>query len=386
MAVSGLRQNNERAVLSVVAALPGSSAAQIARSTGLGAQSVSRILTELENVGLVRRGEVIRGQRGQPAVPIFLDPAGAYCIGGEIGWRHFHVVLINLGGEILGEHRRSYDYPDSSAILPELVSIIQLLTGLVPDAHRARLLGAGLAMPSGLHRNAGLVGAPPEVAEHWKSMDLHAEVGEATGLDIFAFNDGNAGCWAELAALPSPRPSNLAYLQVGTFVGAGLIAQGRLWEGPTGNSANLGSMVVRGSNDQLAPAHLTASLYAFDQRLKAVGQSLPSGNPLDWDWTEFEPVLSEWIADASKSLAHVIMNTSAVMEFDTAIVDGVMPTPVVERLVQAIVDQVAAFPTLTSDRPEIRLGSRGSGAAAFGAALKPMFRRLFSRETTDIAD
>lgn len=386
MAVSGLRQNNERAVLTVVATAPGSSAAQIARTTGLGAQSVSRILADLESVGLVYRGEPQRGQRGQPAIPIYMDPNGAYCVGCEIGWRHMHILIRNLGGEILGEHKRHYAYPDADEILAEVVSLTKLLVGLVSSEKSERILGVGLAMPSGIARNAHLVGAPEPVIQAWGELDLAAEVQKATQQTVFPFNDGNAGCWAELAAYPTPRPNNLAYIQVGTFLGAGLIADGRLWEGPSGNSANLGSMVVCDSQGQQQFAHLTASIYALEKRLASAGVTLPAGNPSNWDWDGMEPIVSEWLEEAGIALAHVIINTAAVMEFGTAIVDGVMPRPIVERLVEKVKERVALSPVLTTDRPSIVIGRLGADAPARGAALKPMFRRLFSRDLADLED
>ena len=65
----GLRRANERAVLTVIGFNPGVSNADIARLSGLAPQTVSAILTDLDGMGLIARGEVLRGRRGQPATP-----------------------------------------------------------------------------------------------------------------------------------------------------------------------------------------------------------------------------------------------------------------------------------------------------------------------------
>lgn len=385
MAPAGLRANNERAVLTAVATAPGASAADIARTTGLGAQSVSRILGELEGSGLVYRGEVRRdGQRGQPAVPIFMDPNGAFCIGCEVGWRHLHILIRNLGGQVLGEHRRDYPFPDARTIFGEIGSVARLMTGLVPEQYRSRLLGMGLAMPSGIGRNADLLGASPEDAAAWKGTDILGAAEAAAGMKVFMFNDGNAACWGEIAAYPPPRPNNLAYFLIGTFVGAGLIAEGRLWEGPTGNSANLGSMLVTDRDGKQNFVHLIASITAFERRLAVAGLPIPTGNPVDWDWDSYEPHVTEWLDDAGWALAKTIANTSAVMEFSVVVVDGVMARPIVDRLIERVRHHSDALPVLTSDKPVIEEGRMGGAAPAHGAALKPMYRRLFSRDTADI--
>lgn len=385
MEVSGLRINNERAVLTAIATNPGSSAAEVARATGLGAQTVARLLVDLEASGLVRRGEARRGQRGQPATPLFIDPDGVFVVGCELGWRHYDILIRNFVGEVLGEHRRDYPFPDIDVVIAEIGSLARLLVGMVPPELRSRVLGMGLAMPGGIGRNIDLVGGSEDQAARWRELDVVAAVKEASGLEVYRFNDGNAACWAELTALPAPRPANLAYFQIGTFIGAGLIAEGRLWEGPTGNSANMGSMLVTDSSGQQEFVHLIASLHALEKRLIAAGYPAPTGNPQTWPWDELEPVVADWLDEAAMAMAKVIANTHAVMEFSLAIVDADLPRPLVERIVERIREHSRALPVLTSDPPRIDIGRLGGGAAARGAASKPIFRRYFSREPADVS-
>ena len=312
-----------------------------------------------------------------------LNPDGVFSIGCEIGWRHYHILIRNLTGDILGEHWREYSFPDAQSVIAEVASLARLLVQTVPTDLRHRIIGLGLAMPAGIDRNIDLLGGEPEQASLWRSIDVRSALHEATGLAIYSFNDGNAACWAELAAHPPPRPANLAYLQVGTFVGAGLIAEGRLWEGPTGNSANLGSMLVADDTGKLEFAHLVASLVALEKRLAAAGRPVPQGDPSTWDWEQLEPVASAWLDDAARALARVIANTNAVMEFGVALIDGYMPRPVIGRLVEKVEEYVDALPVLTSDRPRLEAGRLGRSAAARGAALKPIFRKYFSRDLAD---
>lgn len=384
MPTSGLRLNNERAVLTAVGIAPGSSGAEITRATGLGAQTVSRLLVDLENMGLVIKGEPRRGARGQPAIPIHLNPEGAFCIGCEMGWRHIEILIQNLSGEILGRHRRDYAFPDRESIFEEIGSLAKLMSTLVPERSRHRLLGMGLATPSGFERNMALLGAPKEKISEWNDVDLALEAGKATGLDVYLYNDGNAGCWGELAATAVPRPRNLAYILVSTFVGAGLMAEGRLFEGPNGRSANLGSMMVSGGDGGRQYVHLIASLVALERKLGARGVQVPRGNPLNWDWEALEPVASEWIKEAGEAIAKVIVNTSAVVELELAVIDGVMPKAIVERLVEVVRNSLAATPALTSEWPDISMGKLGNAAPALGASWLPMYRRYFSRERSDV--
>ena len=74
---SGMRDHNERLVLSLVRQHGALAKTDIARITGLSAQTVSVIMRALEQDGLLLRGEPVRGKIGQPSGPRLLDADGA---------------------------------------------------------------------------------------------------------------------------------------------------------------------------------------------------------------------------------------------------------------------------------------------------------------------
>jgi predicted NBD/HSP70 family sugar kinase len=386
MQVSGVRRANLRAVLTLVAVNPGISAAELARRSSLAPQTVSALLEELVQAGLVRTGEAIRGRRGQPATPHFVNSTGAYAIGVELGWKHIEAVLVDIGGNALAQYRRDYHFPDPRAVFKELRAVTRQFVSKVPEAGRSRILGVGIAAPTGIGRNVELLNADPALGAAWREIDLKAEAQKATGMEVQLFNDGNAACWAELSALPAPRPSSFAYILISTFVGAGIVAANTLWEGPTGNSANIGSMLVTDRAGKQNFVHLLASIYALERRLAAAGIEVPSTTPLFWPWEDWEPHVSEWIDDAGPALAKALLNSAAVIEYQVAIVDGVMPGDIIDRLIESVRAAMSKMPTLTFDAPEVRKGLIGGAAPAAGAAYLPLYRTFFSRDLSHIAE
>lgn len=377
---ASLRAANRRAVLTTIAMQSGRSNAEVSRHTGLAPQTASAIVAELEAEGMVLRGEVLRGRRGQPATPLFLNAEGAYAIGCELGRRHLEIVLINLSGTVIARYRRDFDYPDASSAAEEIAGLAKQFVESIAAEHRHRLVGIGLATPTNIGRNIEELGAPPEQGVLWAGLDLRAGIEARTGLITQWYNDGNAACWAEVSFHPAPRPASFTYLFVTTFLGAGIIAQHRLWEGPTGNSANLGSMLVPGRDGKLEFGHRLASLSALQRRLAAAGIAVPTGNPLDWPWDSWEPVLGDWIAEAAGALSKIVVNAAAAFEFDTAVIDGVLPRPILARLVEETRRQLPMLPATTLDKPQVLPGHAGVSAPAIGAAMLPLYRRYFSRE------
>src|SRR6188768_380889 len=89
---AGMRAHNERLVLSLVRRHGSLAKSEIARMTGLSAQTVSVIMRHLEADHLLQRGEPQRGRVGQPLVPLSLDPEGAFFLGAKIGRRSLDLV------------------------------------------------------------------------------------------------------------------------------------------------------------------------------------------------------------------------------------------------------------------------------------------------------
>jgi predicted NBD/HSP70 family sugar kinase len=363
----GLRRANEKAVLTVIGFNEGVSNAEISRISGLAPQTVSAILIDLENSGLIQRGEVLRGRRGQPATPILLNPRGAFAIGVEMSWTHLDAVLLNMQAEVLVHRRIEYPFPDARTIFGAIAGLVEELASTLPKDERGRLLDLGVAMPGRLSENLELLNAPEEQRQLWRDANPTALLEKATGLDVTVFNDGNAACWAELIDLPRPRPANILYFLVARYIAAGIVGDGTLWEGPTGNAANLGSMLVEIDGSGPKEIHFVASVWALERKLEAAGVSLAQGDAL----------VDEWIGESARALARVTFNAMTVVESPILIVDTVLSPEITARLTERLETELAALPVRNFSPPSVVSGSRGKLAPAVGAAELPLFRRYF---------
>ena len=365
----GLRRANAKAVLTIIGFNAGVSNAEIARLSGLAPQTVSAILVGLENDGLIQRGEVLRGRRGQPATPIQLQPRGAFGIGVEMSWTHLDAVLLDFHANVLAHRHIDYDYPDARTIFGKIGALVDELRSMLSSAEKDRLRDLGLSMPGRLADNLELVSAPEEQVVLWRKAEPAESLRQATGLDVTLFNDGNAACWAELIALQRPRPANVLYFLVSRYVAAGIVGDGALWEGQTGNSANLGSMLVQLDPNGPEEAHFLASHWALMQMLDRAG--------LDIDSPEAGSVVETWIGQSARTLARVAFNAMTVVEAPLLVVDSILDKGVTARLVDRLKDELAALPVRGFQPPRVVAGVHGRLAPAIGAAELPLYRRYF---------
>ena len=99
-----MRLYNERLVLSLIRRYGNAPRAEIARQTGLSAQTIAVIMRQLEADGLVTKQNPQRGRVGQPSVPFALNPDGAFSLGLKIGRRVNDLVLIDFLGSVRRDH------------------------------------------------------------------------------------------------------------------------------------------------------------------------------------------------------------------------------------------------------------------------------------------
>lgn len=383
---ASLRAANRRAVLTAISFNTGLSNADLSRLTGLAPQTASAIVAELEAEGFIARGEVLRGRRGQPATPLFLNFEALYSIGCEITWEHIQVSLIDLGSREVARYRRYFAYPDAETIVEEAARAIGQMVDHLTRAQQKRLTGVGLTTPGvAIGRWIHLLGAPAEQADLWERLDLRAALEEATGLPTSWTNNGNAACFGEMTHRPAPRPADYAYILVDTFVAAGVLVGHTLWEGPHGNAANLGGIFICDREGNRTVGHRISSTLALRRKLVEAGRTAPTGDPSEWPWDEFGPVLEDWLSEAAYGLAQIIYNTAVITDIDRVVVDGTMPRTILDRLVAHVVQELSQLtPFASASLPEVSTGTLGTRAAVIGSAQIPVFRRYFSRDYKDM--
>lgn len=374
---SGLRAYNERLVLSVVRRYGGLPRADIARSTGLSAQTVSVIIRSLERDGLLIRGRPTKGRVGQPSVPMHLAADGAYSIGLKIGRRSADLALMDFLGKVRMQLHQVYPYPEPERILDFAAGRIEDLLAVLPADARDRLAGVGIATPFELWNWPEAVGAPPKKMAAWRAVDLAETLRERIAYPVFSQNDASAACGAELVFGRGADHPDFVYFFIGSFVGGGIVLNSAVYTGRTGNAGALGSMPIPSRAARPHQLIEEASLFVLEDMLRARGID-PS--PL-WlepsDWSGLDEPLQPWIDRAGKSLAHAIVASCSVIDFSAAIIDGGFPVAVGARLVETTRKAMKGLDLQGIQPPQVYQGEVGANARVIGAASLSFFARYF---------
>ena len=377
---SGMRDQNERLVLSLVQQHGSLAKTEIARMTRLSAQTVSVIMRELEVEGLLVRQAPMRGKVGQPSIPMALNPDGAFFVGLKIGRRSAEMVLIDFLGNVRAMLQNSYRYPTPREILDFVGSGIERLRAGLKPGQDKRIAGLGIAMPFELWNWADTAGAPREVMDQWRRCDIRADIQALCSFPVYLQNDATAACGAELVFGQTGNLRDFVYFYIGAFAGGGVVLNGRLYGGSTGNAGALGSMPVPGADGRPTQLIDVASLAILEKELNARGvdASWLWASPDRWPGggeTE-EKEFDRWFASAGAALAYAIVASSSVIDFEAAVIDGWMPAEARRRLVAAVRNSIAAIDVEGLRIPHVLEGTVGIHARALGGASLPLSERF----------
>jgi predicted NBD/HSP70 family sugar kinase len=369
----GMRQFNERIVLQAIrlhGALP---KADVARLTRLSTQTASVIINGLLGDGLVVKQERVRGRIGQPSVPIALNPDGAFTLGIKVGRRSLDVLAMDFAGQVRYREVLSYEYPDPDIIFPAIEHKLALVDAQLGKL-ASRLVGVGVAAPLWLGGWRDFLGAPTSVMDAWNDIDIHQRIQAMTSLPVEFAKDTTAACVAELVAGQGRRLSNYLYVFIGTFIGGGLVIDGHLHPGSTGNAGAIGSLPLRGEDGKKPPQLLhKASGFVLEQILKQQGHPAAAAH----DERALSPNLAThtaaWLRDACRALALTITSATALLDLDAVVVDGSMHRTLIDRVVNETASVLDSYSWEGLTRPHLLAGSIGADARAMGGALLPLY-------------
>jgi len=380
---SGVRLYNERLALSLIRRHGSLAKAEIARLTGLSAQTISVIIRQLEGDGLLVREAPQRGKVGQPSVPLSLNPSGAFFLGLKVGRRSSDLVLLDFAGKVRRGLHETYRYPAPSNVLDFTRRSVDALAESLPRKARSRIAGLGIAAPFELWNWEEQIGAPKAVLDLWRDFDIKEEIARLCPWPVYFCNDATAACGAEMVLGNPAHANDFLYFFIGSFVGGGIVLNGSLYPGRTGNAGALGSMPIPadGRDKGSFPQQLirSASIYVLEKELVKAGRDPAVLWRSPDDWGDVGPELDRWIERASVSLAGAAVAATSVFDFETAIIDGAFPPDVRRRMAERTAEAMNAFDRQGLSPVRMIEGTIGSGARAIGGACLPLLAN-FTRD------
>ena len=239
-----LKNFNRRTVLGYIRRNGTATKAGLASVTGLTFMAIKKILAELQELNLIRDGQMESGGMGRKAVSYVINENYRYTIRIHINKFITGIALLNLRGQILAIERYSMDKEfenqnDFVTMLAEAVNRVIEKSGVKRDD----ILGIGVGAPGPLDCESGVILTPPNMPM-LDYLPLKETLEGRTGFPVFLNKDTNVIAFAEYWYRNNRDCSNLAYVEVDMGIGSGIIIDGKLNVGANCIAGEFGHITI----------------------------------------------------------------------------------------------------------------------------------------------
>ena len=216
---------------------PGSSQTDLQRLTGLDRGTVSLVVGQLLEEGLLTRGEPTSpGRVGRPETALNIALSAGILVGVRLEPCRVRIISCSLGGEPLARLELS----GGSGIAPSIALFRDGLEQILRSSGAECIVRAiGVGLPGLMDRDGNLVLAPNL---DWPRVPIQPLLQEGLAAPVYVDNDANAAAMAEHLFGACRRSRHFVYLSCHSGLGAGLFLDGRLYRGGHGFSGELGHL------------------------------------------------------------------------------------------------------------------------------------------------
>lgn len=237
-----LRELNLSNVLKLVSRQAPLSRAQLAARSGLNKSTVSSLVEDLMDRGLIHETGINSAGAGRPATLLEINPRVGAVIAVELGVDFVAVALTDFCGSILWRRNVAADPAESQAeTMSEARRLIQETVEVCKERN-LRGLGLSFSIPGTVDLEEGILIFAPNL--NWHNVPLRKLFAEF-GLKVYIENDANAAAVGEHLFGAAQNVKDFVLVFAGVGLGGGLYLNDQLYRGVGGYAGEIGHTPIR---------------------------------------------------------------------------------------------------------------------------------------------
>ncbi|MEY4559455.1 MAG: hypothetical protein RLZ82_470 [Actinomycetota bacterium] len=376
-----VRQHNLSALLRMIHQSGTVSRSQLATSSGLNRSTISDLVSELGDLGLVYETEASATGVGRPSLQVSAsDQVVAFAVNTDVD--AVTVGVVTLSGDVIAKKR----YPTANQPTAEKAASIaaKLINELRADLKAGtRIVGVGVAVPGQVRVVDGVIRLAPHLG--WVEIPFGPMLSQLTGLPVYADNDASLGCVAERIYGNAKGFTDVVFLFAGSGgIGGGVVVDGVQLRGAAGYAGELGHVRISDTSvkDYSGLEGTLESLVRRDDLLDVFKLYAATDDELLVEISRTQTAKAvKMIESQIDNLAAALGNFVNIFNPQVIILGGFIAglfTRDSERLITGLRSNSLAA---ANERVIIREGGLGSNLLMIGAALLP-FNELTANPST----
>jgi N-acetylglucosamine repressor len=213
----------------------------LAYLTGLAPSSVTRLIRELEQLGLViQTGKGVSSGGRQPSL-VVANPAAGLVVSLDLSGRNLRGGVFDAANNLIKFADRPMHALGPQAVEMQIRSMVKDLLA-EPAARDLPLLGIGVSLPGAVDMQTGDVRDSYNLRLH--NYPLRRILTAEFGLPVYIEHDASVAALAEHYYGAGRNLSHLIYILVSTGIGSGILIDGQIYRGESGVSGEFGHIII----------------------------------------------------------------------------------------------------------------------------------------------
>ncbi|BEP13393.1 ROK family transcriptional regulator [Acidothermaceae bacterium B102] len=365
---------------------------EIATAAGVSPATVSNLVSELLDQGVLIEVGIEDSDGGRPRVLLSVNPAYGYVVGVDVGETGTLVELFDLGMQPLASHAMSL----SSDVLVPAESVDQVLEGLATVIKRSgvdeqSILGVGVGVPGMVaHGDDAVVDAQ---TVGWEAVPLGRLLRRGTSLPLLVDNGAKTLGQAEKWFGAARNVDNAIIVLLGAGVGTSIITDGELYRGSSSSAGEWGhtTMAVNGKTCRCGASGCLEAYVgarAMLARYAELAGTADDAGSSDDIIGRLEHVISAGATGSDRAAVALLEETASYLGAGLAdlvnlfnpqriVIGGWLGKMLTDRLLGAIVEAASKHALrLPYSQVSIVPAELGTDAVALGAATLPISQFL----------
>ncbi|MBN9142143.1 MAG: ROK family transcriptional regulator [Micrococcales bacterium] len=238
---TSLREANRGRIVDAVKKHGGLTQVELAGATGLSPATVSNIVKELSESGVLSTSKSMRS--GRRAQYVTLAHASGLVCGIHFSQRHLRIALADSSLTVVSEHEMplARDHRSDNEIRRVGMLVADMLDNV--SAERDELLAVAVAVSAPMDAASGMV-ARPGILRGWEGIAIGDAVERTLRVPVVVDNSSNLSALAEHRLGALRGQDDAMFIEASDGIGAGILVGGRGYRGASGSAGEFGHMVI----------------------------------------------------------------------------------------------------------------------------------------------
>jgi predicted NBD/HSP70 family sugar kinase len=381
--------SNIRAVLNIIEKNEKLSRAGIAKRLGLSRTTLSTLVINLMESGLVKETGTSVDGIGRPGISLDISTDKWFAIGAEYHSGKWVFVITDLKGSVCREMSIPVPHPEPGEFKEKL---IEGLSEIVKNVDGRLLPAIGIGTPGFVDCDQGIIIQADDLG--WQNVRVKEYVKKYSGYNSYIINRHRASGLAEARFGAGRGVNSLIYIGIGTGISSAIITGGGLVNGISYSAGEIGYMILKTTESltqsgQYGSLHTLVSGIALKKmaeiKIKSNESSLSgylekgidlSGELISSEAAKGDPVALSCLQEAAAWLSIALINMNTILNPDKIIFGGPVggqEGPLIDMIRNETEKRAKNFPIPSA---KIERGILGHNTGALGAACLILDRKL----------